>query len=132
MQVEVEKVMRASPEKIYQMWTDPLLVSKWFGVHVEIDPRVGGNLKVDFGESQPTTGTFQELEPGKKIVFTWNSLSLGEPTGETLITITLKPAANGYTQMTLVHSGFASKSAQAEHKTNWKEYYSLWDRLLTQ
>lgn len=132
MQVEVEKVMRASPEKLYQMWTNPQLISKWLGVHVEIDPHVGGHLKVDFGEAQLTTGTYQELEPSKKVSFTWNSLSLGEPTGETLVTISLKPAANGYTQMTLVHSGFTSKAAQAEHKTGWKEYYSLWDRLLAQ
>ena len=130
MKVEVERVLTASKEKLYGMWTKPEMISTWMGVKVEIEPRVGGFLKIDFGEKELTSGTFKELQPFDKVSFTWFSFNGNEPTGETLVTITFEEVSPGKTKMKLVHSGFQTEFARNEHNIGWNEYFDSWENKL--
>ena len=132
MKVEVERVFNASKEKLYGMWTKPEMISTWMGVKVEIEPSVGGFLKIDFGEKELTTGTFKEMLPFDKVSFTWFSFNANEPTGETLVTITLAEAAPGKTKMKLVHTGFKTEFARSEHDSGWNDYFQSWEKKLDQ
>ena len=40
MKVEISRTMNATPEKLFNMWTRPELISIWFGVKVEIEPKL--------------------------------------------------------------------------------------------
>lgn len=131
MKVEVERVLNASKEKLYGMWTKPEMISTWMGVKVEIEPKVGGFLKMDFGEKELTTGTFKELQPFEKVSFTWISMVGNEhSTGETLVTITLAEVSPGKTNMKLVHTGFKTEFARREHDGGWNEYFAGWEKKL--
>lgn len=132
MQVEVERVLNASKEKLYGMWTKPEMISTWMGVKVEIEPKVGGSLTIDFGEKDLTTGTFKELIPFDKVSFTWFTVNGDEPSGETLVTITLEEVSPGKTKMKLVHSGFRTELARSEHDFGWKQYFTGWETKLAQ
>jgi len=133
MKVEIERVFNASPEKMYGMWTKPEFISTWMGVKVDINPILGGALTIDFGESVLTTGVFKELTPFQTVAFTWNSAdSLGEPTGETLVTITLTEEGSGKTKMKLLHSGFKAEKTRSDHDQGWNEYFVSWEKKLGQ
>jgi uncharacterized protein YndB with AHSA1/START domain len=65
---------------IYQAWTDPEMLKQWFAPkpfttpHAELDVRPGGaNLIVmagPDGQEMPNRGTYLEVVPNEKIVFT--------------------------------------------------------------
>lgn len=132
MKVEVERVFSANKEKLYGMWTKPEMISTWMGVKVEIEPIVDGFLKIDFGEKEMTTGNFKELQPFDKVSFTWFSFNGNEPTGETLVTITLAEVSPGKTKMKLVHTGFKTEFARSEHDAGWNDYFTGWEKIIAQ
>ena len=88
----------APPELVFECWTTPALLQRWYGpsgwslVVCEIDLRVGGAWR--FVSRQPSgrevgqRGEYREIVPGKRIVHTeswedWNP-------GELLVTVTFE------------------------------------------
>ena len=77
----IRRHFNASPSKLYAAWTDPKQIAKWMGpegidaLHSEADPRVGGRyrfvMKGTDGEEHDVSGTYREVVPGEKLVFTW-------------------------------------------------------------
>jgi uncharacterized protein YndB with AHSA1/START domain len=92
-----------SPEKLWQYWTDPKLVSKWWGPQgftipvSEIDIKVGGRINIVMedsaglikkGSRYPMTGEFTEITKPKNIVFTSQAVMNDRPILENLVTVT--------------------------------------------
>ena len=52
-QVVLERIYDASPEKVWQAWTDAALIKQWWGPdnvsipEAEVDARVGGKYRVE-------------------------------------------------------------------------------------
>jgi uncharacterized protein YndB with AHSA1/START domain len=78
----VVRRIKAPPAKVYAAWTDPTLMTQWFGpsnVQVksaESDLHVGGRFRVvmqeeNNGEVHDVSGVYREIEPERKLVFTW-------------------------------------------------------------
>jgi uncharacterized protein YndB with AHSA1/START domain len=79
------RVYDAPREAVYKAWTDPKQLAKWFppegftSPRCEVDPRPGGVFRVDMkapdgppfdGAVYPGAGTFREVVPNERIVFT--------------------------------------------------------------
>ena len=71
-----------APEKVWRAWTDPQAVKRWWGPGpgepvslAELDVRVGGRFRIVFGgpdgKLHECAGTYKEVVPNKKLVFTW-------------------------------------------------------------
>lgn len=49
----VERIFNAPVERVFRLWTDPLLVAQWWGIrdctipHCTLDVRVGGRWRID-------------------------------------------------------------------------------------
>ncbi|MFW9928923.1 MAG: SRPBCC domain-containing protein [Candidatus Thorarchaeota archaeon] len=88
----------ATPEELWDAWTDPNQFSKWFNpapgydliVH-EYDVREGGRIKFDMpqpnGDSNPQEGVFHVIKPYSEIVS-------GSPDKSFLIRITFEKTGN--------------------------------------
>ena len=90
-------------------------------VAARVDLRIGGEYRLhdDFGHH--AAGTFQEIEPGKRIVFTWGWESgMDLAPGASTVSITLEPDAQG-TTLHLVHEGLNAEQAAA-HAEGWNHY----------
>ena len=68
-------------------------------------------------------GRFVEVDPPKRLVFTWGWAEGGMPLppGSTTVEITLEATSDG-TLLRLVHSGLPSPEACAAHEEGWKHY----------
>jgi uncharacterized protein YndB with AHSA1/START domain len=81
--VAVRRWIHAPLKFLFQAWTDPARFSRWFGPRgwtverCEVDARPGGAwrawLKTGKGASVYTGGVYLEVEPHRRIVFTWDT-----------------------------------------------------------
>jgi uncharacterized protein YndB with AHSA1/START domain len=114
--VRLKRTIAASPDRVYRAWLEPDLLARWMAPGVfevtraEVDERVGGRLRIWHAGPEGDVGGFEaellELVPAERIVFRWGFVGpdrLAGPTYDSLLTITLREAPDGATELTLVH-----------------------------
>jgi uncharacterized protein YndB with AHSA1/START domain len=120
------RVIRAPVEKVFNAWLETETLKKFMvpceggSVPVaETDAREGGRFKVimSTGEKDiPHAGTYLDIEPHSKIVFTWESpFSVDGST----VTLLFKPIDAGETELTLTQVKFADEGSRDGHLGGW-------------
>lgn len=102
-----------TPERIFDLWLDPARVAQWFApglgtmTTVEIDARVGGrfNFTQDReGHAAVHVGEYKEIEPPKRLVFTWATPEKATDTPDDVSTVTIEVERDGKgSKLTLTH-----------------------------
>jgi uncharacterized protein YndB with AHSA1/START domain len=89
-------------------------------VLAETDARLGGRYRIvvrsPSGEEHDVSGTFREVVPDQKLVFTWAWRTT--PERESLVTVELKRDGDG-TLLTLTHERFFDEAARDRHRAGW-------------
>ena len=87
-----------------------------------VDARPGGEITWTHGNGDRVVGTFVELVPGRRVVFTygWDRADVAIPPGSTTVEIDLRPHDGG-TEVRLVHRGLLAPMADA-HSGGWTNY----------
>lgn len=116
----------APPELVWRAWTEPEALKRWFGpdagavLKAETDVRVGGRFHVVFktldGESHDVSGTYREVDPPRKLVFSWAWISTPERVSQ--VTLRFEPEDDG-TAFTLLHERFFDAAARDGHARGW-------------
>ena len=108
-------------DEAFALITQPERLRRWKTVAARVDLRVGGEYRWTIIPGHHAAGTFQEIEPGKRIVFSWGWESDADlPPGASTVTITLEPEAGG-TLLRLVHEGLTPEQAAA-HAEGWNHF----------
>lgn len=116
-----EIVIAASPETIFEFFTDPEKMTRWKGRTADLDPRPGGIYKVDMSGTNVALGEFVELVPHERIVFTWGWEGQGEvPPGSSTVEVTLTPE-EGKTRVRLVHRDLPQETRE-QHDAGWDHF----------
>ncbi|MCE9649916.1 MAG: SRPBCC domain-containing protein [Parvibaculum sp.] len=98
---------------------------QWWGpkghtpTEIETDVRVGGRFHAVMfgdGERHEVNGTYKEVVPNRKLVFSWAWIST--PERESQVTISLK-ADGEATWLTLTHEQFFDEAARDGHNFGW-------------
>lgn len=122
----VRKTIQATPEKVFDAWLDPMMLKKFMVTcegdkvpRAESDAREGGQFLIVMasgGKEIPHSGTYLELKPHNRLVFTWDSPHSVD--GST-VTVELAPAGDGATDLTLTQVKFANEGARDGHIKGW-------------
>lgn len=122
----IKRHIKGAPAQVFAAWTDPEKVARWFGPkgasHVEahLDIRVGGRFRITFRTPEDpdndVRGTYREVVPGRKLVFTWAWKTT--PERESLITVLVAPDGAG-TLLTFTQEQFADEAARDAHYAGW-------------
>ena len=124
----LKRKLSAPAEKVFAAWTDPEKIIHWFGpaetadgsVRADMDVRVGGRFRISFrdqdGQYHEVGGTYREVVPNERLVFSWAWHST--PERESLVTITLKRDGDA-TMLTLHHERFFDEKARQGHTRGW-------------
>lgn len=111
---ELHRVFVTRPEKLYRAFIEPDAIASWLPpngflctVH-ELDARVGGRQRMSFrnfttGRSHSFSGTYLELIPGARLVYT-NRFDDPNLRGEMTTTVVLKPVSVG-TEVEITQAG---------------------------
>jgi uncharacterized protein YndB with AHSA1/START domain len=123
----VERWLPAAPDRVFAAWLDPASMARWLSptgrAVVANDPRPGGRFRVVMvGEDTEIehVGRYLELEPGRRLRFTWRSPYTG---GDSVVTVELEPAGDG-TRLTLVHDGLPDEHRES-HTGGWGQILDL-------
>jgi uncharacterized protein YndB with AHSA1/START domain len=122
----IKRRINAPPAKVYQAWTDPQKMMRWYApadaetLRAEADARVGGRfgvlMRTADGEEHDVSGVYREVVPDEKLVFTWTWRS--KPEWESLVTVTLKRDGEG-TILTLIHEQLPDDAERDGHHNGW-------------
>lgn len=143
----IEHTFAAPRGRVFDAWSTPEVLRRWWGAgpdwtspDVTIDLRTGGGYRLSM--SDPETGgvyvvggEYLEVDPPRRLVFTWAWETPGSPTGDltTLVTVEFHEAAEDQTTIVLTHSGFADPGQGDLHAEGWQACLTnLRDRIFPQ
>jgi uncharacterized protein YndB with AHSA1/START domain len=129
--LRIQRSYPVAPEKVWRAWTEAQALSQWFGpgqrpgpVTAEIDLRVGGAYRIAFstddGQTHEVSGVYQEVQPCRRLVFTWAWKSTPERVSR--VSIDLEPSAEG-TALSFVHDRFHDEQARVNHERGWQRAF---------
>jgi len=136
--LQITRVFDAPRELVFKAWTDPDQFKQWFGAaacdgaslrSVKVDARVGGKYRLQMrqanGEYFTSVGTYREVKPPERIVFTWEfeKDGSGDEFGEVeppemLVTVEFKTRGK-QTELILTHEKFATTQSRDGHNEGW-------------
>jgi uncharacterized protein YndB with AHSA1/START domain len=136
LKLRVTRTFDAPRERVFQAWTDPTRLQKWFRpdetvttLSTKVDLRVGGKYRLQMkhpdGEFYTAVGTYREVKAPERLVFTWqwekdgSEADFGEVEPSQMV-VTLEFHARGkQTEVVLTHENFASTESRDRHEHGW-------------
>ena len=127
--------IRATPQKIWDCFTDPEMNRKfWGGYHQDSSFEVGGDYKLAGPDGRVwDAGKVLASDPPRLLRLSWRHLSEGamQAEGESICTIEIEAAQAGVTTLTLTHEiGVAESKLIAGVATGWPSILSSLKSLL--
>ena len=124
--LERELAIAASPETVWAFLTDPEKAQIWWGTYGRFDLRAGGAYEMAVTPGSIAQGTFVEIDPPNRLVFTWGWESGGAgpdlvPVGSSTVEIDLRATEEG-TLVRLVHRGLPGAAMVESHAMGWDHY----------
>jgi uncharacterized protein YndB with AHSA1/START domain len=121
-EVELSIHVDASPATVFQYFVDPERLCRWQGASADLDPRPGGVYRVNVVGDNVALGTYVDVVPDERVVFTWGwEGNDGLPPGTTTVEVTLAPDGDG-TLVQLRHYDLPTDEAAASHTEGWTHY----------
>lgn len=128
--VQLHRVLRADPERIYRAFLDADAAAKWLPPYgftcrsEHLDAKVGGTFRMSFtnfatGHSHSFGGEYLELVPNEKIRYTDKFDDPNLP-GEMQTTVNLKAVACG-TELSIVQEGIPAVIPTEMCYLGWQE-----------
>lgn len=122
----VRRTIDASPEHLFDAWTDPAQLRRWWGpagvtcCEAEVDLRVGGRYRLGNrfpdGRTVFISGEFVRVERPHLLAYSWRI----EPAEETRERVTVRFIANGArTDVIVLHEGIGDADTRDHHELGW-------------
>jgi uncharacterized protein YndB with AHSA1/START domain len=127
--VDIKRFIKAPRDRVYAAWSDSAQLKQWFGPEnvqtddLIADVRVGGRFRWDLtnaeGEKMTCRGEYRELDPDRKIVFTWQWDDDETWKNHTsMVTVELEDGAGG-TELRLTHEQLPNEESRDGHTRGW-------------
>lgn len=136
----IQREFKATPERVYEAWTDPAILARWFGPEgstipeCDMDVRPGGHwralmLHAD-GRSNEVSGVYLSLDRPDALKLTWAwTQDDGSRGHETEIDLQFI-AEGGRTRMRMTQRVFADKGMRDAHEGGWISSFRCLDQVL--
>lgn len=123
--LKISRIIHAPRQEVFEAWTTAESVKQWMCPEgssvsfVELDVQVGGAFRIDMhieGTDMVHTGTYREITPPEKLVFTW--VSRHTHYRESLVTIELF-AHGETTELVLNQVQLPDEESVERHTAGW-------------
>ena len=112
--ITLTRTVPAPAEEVFAAWTDVDRLAAWWwpqlaGTTYAVDARPGGRYRIQSPAIGATvTGVYTEVDPPRRLAFTWVWQDEGEPGSavEDTVVVTFEPVDDG-TRVTVAHTSVA-------------------------
>jgi len=143
--LEIRRVFRAPRQKVYDAWTQLEHLQHWMCrdvpthdvKYLELDVKTGGRYAIQVKTPEGVTylgkGTFQEVKPPEKLVFTWGWMRSPEDPkeplekNETVVTVLLADRGTS-TEMVFTHTHFVHAKELEDTQKGWGGCFDVLDQ----
>ena len=113
---------------MFRAWTDAAELARWFApsadyfaVVPELELRVGGRYRLEMhhkgGNVHTVSGSYQEIKPPEKVVFTWKWEGEASPEAS-LVTVEFYDLGNS-TEVAITHERLPNIEERDKHAHGW-------------
>ncbi|SDQ16202.1 SRPBCC domain-containing protein [Pseudovibrio sp. Tun.PSC04-5.I4] len=131
---------KASPQKVYDAWTDPKMLVQWWGpesvtvTECNMQVKVGGDWATtmtsqETGNTFTHSGIYKVLDRPNHLCFSWGWINEGVRGHETDVDVTFEAIEDG-TRMTMVQKTFADAEQTQNHNQGWSSSFNDLQRFL--
>jgi uncharacterized protein YndB with AHSA1/START domain len=118
----VAEFPNTSPEALFDYWTKPDLLKKWWPPIAELNPETNGRYHFSWPKQNwNLRGRFTQFRRGRSLRFTWKWDH--EPTDATEVGLSFDQLPGGGTRLTLHHGTYAEnadgRKIRDEHVEGW-------------
>ena len=125
--VRIERRFAASAEEVFDAWTSPEVMRRWFHVapdwatpEAEVDLRVGGKVRVVMrrpdGSEVSASGEYTLIDRPHRLEMTWTFDD--EPSNEQLIELSFSES-EGSTTVVMINSGISTEERRDAQHNGW-------------
>ncbi|MDQ3381704.1 MAG: SRPBCC domain-containing protein [Actinomycetota bacterium] len=128
--LHLERVLRAQRAVVFRSCTEPERLAKWWGPlgftapSIETDLRVGGSYRIAMqppdGDLFYLSGEFREVDPPRRLVYTFRWEDPDPDDRETVVSLTLRELGES-TELTLDQGPFATEGRYELHHAGWSD-----------
>ncbi|MEX0283240.1 MAG: SRPBCC domain-containing protein [Paracoccaceae bacterium] len=135
--LSVERTIQAAQKDVFDAWLNPDMLRRFMMPAAEMtvpvartEPKQGGRFEIVMraGDNDiPHAGTYLEIDPHERIVFTWESPYSAD---DSTVTLLFAPDGDG-TRVTLTHVRFVDEQTRDNHKGGWTSILDALNGALT-
>ncbi|MET2825426.1 SRPBCC family protein [Mesorhizobium shangrilense] len=144
----IERTFNAPVERVFRLWTDPLLVAQWWGIkdctipHCALDVSVGGRWRIDMrtlsGALYRNQGSYLEVVENERLSYSdepdpeireW----AGKPPGQSRHTVTFTPdgkRTHVHFEVTLASSADRERLLALGMRGGWMQSFYRLEELI--
>jgi uncharacterized protein YndB with AHSA1/START domain len=120
--LEVSVHIAAPPRIVFPYFTDPGRYVQWMGLAAILEPMPGGAYRIRMRDGTEAAGTFVEIDPPRRLVFTWGwTRHFAVAPGSTRVVVTLEEEDGG-TRVVLRHHDLPTDELHDQHRKGWELY----------
>lgn len=134
------RLIPAPRERVFEAWTDPDQLRRWWGPGLfttsvaQMDLRPGGRYELVMqppeGQALILVGTFREVRPPERLVYTWRWEAGVPSSGESIVTVEFHDR-DGATEVVLTHADLPPGESVAPYRDGWESGLDKLERTLT-
>ena len=136
--VRIERTFAASAEDVFDAWTSPEVMRRWFHCAPDwdtpvaaVDLRVGGTVRVVMrkpdGTEVEAQGQYRLIDRPHRLVMTWTFDD--DPTNQQLIELSFAES-EGLTTVLMVNTGISTDGRRAAQDDGWHGCFDQLERAL--
>ena len=139
--VQMRRVLPAPPAVVFEAFSDPGELEKWWGPEgftvpsLEFDARVGGSYRIEMrppdGDPFHLTGDFREVDPPSVLAYTFRWEDPDPDDVETLVQLSFRRHGDS-TEVVLSQGPFKTVARRELHRGGWTDSFDKLARLMSQ
>jgi uncharacterized protein YndB with AHSA1/START domain len=122
----VRRLIRAPAQVVFEAWTQPEHLIKWWGPRgvecpeAQVDLRVGGTYRIanrfPDGKVVWIQGAFEEIDPPRRLLYSW---WMDDPGAPQRVEVRFE-AREGATEVVITHARIPTARSRDEHEAGWQ------------
>ena len=123
----VRRTIRATPERLFEAWTEPTQLVKWWGprpitcAEAQVDLRVGGAYRIANRLPDESllwiSGEFEAVDRPHRLVYTWRVET--QPSVLERVTVQFEPSGDA-TEVIVMHQRIPDEATRKQHHSGWE------------